>query len=236
MLGDWDAAEQELAHAVDGDGLADIGYLTCYRAWLPALRGDATTAEILLAGLGDIRASEDPQDRALISNVEAFTAAARHQPQAALRHVRDTLAHTGTLGISSESLRWAWPLGARCAHEMGDTAAARELLALLDSYMPGHLAPMLRAERDLARARLSSGDGDPAAEESLAAAIGGLRELSTPFHLAHGLLDHAGYRTGQQHTDAAEAAIREAREIAGRLRCQPLLDRAAALAPVQPRR
>jgi hypothetical protein len=36
-----------------------------------------------------------------------------------------------------------------------------DLLALLDGYPPGRLAPMQRAERDLARARLAAG-GDPA--------------------------------------------------------------------------
>ena len=77
----------------------------------------------------------------------------------------------------------------------GDTAAAGELLALLDSYQPGHLAPMLRAERDLVRARLAASDGDPAAAAAFAAAITGLREHSTPYHLAHGLLDHAQYLT-----------------------------------------
>jgi hypothetical protein len=75
-------------------------------------------------------------------------------------------------------LRWAWPLAARDLH---DTTTTGELLALLDACQPGYLAPMLRAERDLVRARLAARDGDPAAA-SLAAAVGGLRELSTPYH------------------------------------------------------
>ena len=169
--------------------------------------------------------------------MEAFTAAARGQPQDALRHARATLAHAGALGISHDYLRWAWPLAARAAHELGDTAATGELLALLDSYQPGHLAPMLRAERDLVRARLAASDGDQAAAAAFAAAITSLRELSTPYHLAHGLLDHAQYLTRLHDAEAAEAAIGEARDIARNLRCQPLLDRAAnitsAKSPVQ---
>ena len=62
------------------------------------------------------------------------------------------------------------------------------------------------------------------------AAIASLREMSTPYHLAHGLLDCA--RRGD--ADATEAAIGEARDIAARLRCQPLLDRAADLMPARP--
>lgn len=62
-LGDWDTAEEELTQAVDSDGLADIEYFACERGWLAALRGDAETAETLLAGLRDLRSSEDPRTR-----------------------------------------------------------------------------------------------------------------------------------------------------------------------------
>ncbi len=231
MLGDWDAAGQELTQAVDGDRLADIDHLTCYRAWLAALRGDAGTAATLLAGLEDMRASEDSQDLSMISMVEAFSAAARPRPRDALRCAREALAHADTLGISFEALRWAWPLGARAAHELGDTAATSELLALLDSHQPGHLAPMQRAERDLVRARLAAGDGAPGAAAAFVAAISSLRALSTPYHLAHGLLDHARHLTRVGDAEAAAAAIDEARDIAANLRCQPLLDQAANIAP-----
>jgi hypothetical protein len=107
---------------------------------------------------------------------------------------------------------------------------------------------MLLAERDLIRARLlaKDGDGDADAAASFAASIKSLREQSTPYHLAHGLLDYAEFllRRGDAGSDAdlasgaaaadlaaAASAIAEARDIAGRLRCQPLLDRAAALTP-----
>jgi len=230
MTGDWDTAGAELAQAPDGDGLADIEFLACYRAWLAALRGDVPAAQAALAGLAELRATADPQDQATIAVAEAFTAAADRRPAAALRHARAALDQAGALGIGHEYLRWAWPLAARAAHDLADTATIRELLALLDACPPGRLAPMQRAERDLARARLAARDGKPSAPELFAAAIASLRERSTPYHLAHGLLDYA------QHVDseAAEAAIREARDIAVRQRCQPLLDRAADLTPARP--
>jgi hypothetical protein len=170
----------------------------------------------------------------MVSLVEGFTAAARRQPRAALGHARAILAHVGALGISGDYLRWAWPLATRAAHDLGDTAAVGELLALLDDYQPGHLAPLLRAEYGLARIRLTAGDGGPDAAADFAAAISGLREQSTPYHLAHGLLDHAWYLTGLHDAGAAALAAAEARTIAGRLRCQPLLDRAADLMPAGP--
>jgi hypothetical protein len=220
---------------MDSGGLADEDYMALQRGWLAALRGDAATAEIMLAGLRDLQASEDPQDKAVISVVEAFTAAARRQPENALRHARITLGYADALGISFECLRWAWPLAARIAYEFGDHAATIELLALLDSQQPGHLAPMLRSERDLVRARLAAHNGDEAAAAGFASAISALREQSTPYHLAHGLLDYAEHLTRLDDADAAALAVEEASDIARSLRCQPLLDRAADVTPAQPR-
>jgi class 3 adenylate cyclase/tetratricopeptide (TPR) repeat protein len=233
-LGEWDAAEAELTQAMDSDGLTDDDFLACSLGWLAALRGDANTAGTMLAELRDLRASEDVQDKALISMVEAFTAAARRQPADALRHAVAALSHADALGISGESLRWAWPLAARVAFELQD-AAARDLLALLDSHPPGHIAPMLRAERDLVRARLAASDTGQDASVAFAAAIVSLREQSTPYHLAYGLLDHAGYLTRQGDAEAAALAIDEARTIGRRLRCQPLLDRADEIEEAKPR-
>ena len=231
MTGDWDAAGAELAQAVDADGLAGLEELACYRAWLAALRGDAPAAQAALAGLADLRASEDPQDQANIAAAEAFTATALCQPAAALRHARTALSQANAIGIGAESLRWAWPLAVRAAHDLADTGTTHDLLALLDGYQPGQLAPMQHAECDLARTRLAAAGGDADAGPAFAAAISGLRELSTPYHLAHGLLDHVGYLTRLGDAEAAAAAVDEARDIAETLHCQPLLDRAATMTP-----
>jgi class 3 adenylate cyclase/predicted ATPase len=233
-LGDWDAAEAELIQALDSDALADAEHLTWARGWLAALRGDAVSAAAMLTGLQDLGVSEDPQDQAMVSVADACTAVARGKPEDALRRAREALAHADALGISSGTMRWAWPLAVRSAHELRDTAALADLLALLDAYKPGHLAPMLRAERHLARARRAEGDGDQPAAAAFAAAVASMRENSTPYHLAHGLLDHAEYLSRHGHPDAATLAVDEARAIASHLRCQPLLDRAANLDRAQP--
>jgi len=222
-----------------GQALRQWGRLAQAREQLTAamavLRGEAPAARAALAGLADLRASEDPQDQAFIAVAEAFTAAALGQPAAALRHARAALDHAGVLGISAEDLRWAWPLAARAAHDLADTATETRLLALLDGYRPGQLAPMQRAERDLARARLSAAGGDPDADPAFAAAIDGLRQHSTPYHLAHGLLDHAAHLAARGDAEASAAAAGEAAGIAGRLGCQPLIDRADTIQPARPR-
>jgi hypothetical protein len=70
--------------------------------------------------------------------------------------------------------------------------------------------------------------------EAFTAAIAGLRQHSTPYHLAHGLLDHAEHLIRLGDAEAAEEAITEARGTAERLRCQPLLDRATPPSPPLP--
>ena len=55
----------------------------------------------------------------------------------------------------------------------------------------------------------TSADGDATAAASFTAAIASLRELSTPYHLAHGLLDHAQYLV------AAGSAVTPGRRDAG---------------------
>ena len=93
---------------------------------------------------------------------------------------------------------------------------------------------MQRAERDLARARLAA-DGTPESDAAFAAAITGLRQHSTPYQLGHGLLDHAVHLTARGDAEAAAAAIGEAADIARRLGCQPLLDRADTIQSARPR-
>jgi class 3 adenylate cyclase/tetratricopeptide (TPR) repeat protein len=235
MLGDWDAAQAELAQAVESDGLADIEYVQYGVAWLAALRGDAATAWGIIEAFRDLLASEDPVDQAMISVLKGLASAVAGQPQDALRHARTALTHVGLIGIGSGPLRWGWPLAVRAAHDSGDPAAVRDLIALLESFQPGQIAPLLRAERELALARLATADGGTAAAAPFAAAIASLREQSALYHLAHGLLDQAGYLASDGQADAASQAVAEARDIGRRLDCQPLLDRADASEAAQPR-
>jgi len=235
LVGDWDAASAELTEAMDSDGLADHEELVCFQGWLAAVRGDAVTAEAMLASVPHLRVTEDPQDQATVSLVEALTAAARRDPAGTLRHARSCLSHADTIGISHECSRWAWALAARAAHDLTDIGTIGELLSLLDNSQPGHVVPMLRAERVLVRARLVARDDGPAAVQGFEAAIRSLRELSTPYHLAHGLLDQAQYLLRQGDAAAAATAVGEARSTASQLRCQPLLDRVAEITAAEPR-
>jgi hypothetical protein len=104
---------------------------------------------------------------------------------------------------------------------------------MLDRYPPGHVPPLLRAERSLARARQRVSDGDPAADDALDAAIAELRRVASPYHLAQGLLDRADYLAELGRGSEAEVLRVEARMIGERLRAPALLERAGAPVPVQ---
>lgn len=160
-------------------------------------------------------------------------AAAEGRPRDVLSEV-STIVGIGVdvLGINDSTVRWAWPIGARAAHDLGDDAAVEGLLAHFDDDLPGRLAPMLRAERDLARARLAVRRGAPDAGERFTAALDALRRMGTPYHLAQGLLDHAEHLVASGDPMAAELAVAEAREIAQRLGCRPVLERADSLSTI----
>jgi class 3 adenylate cyclase/tetratricopeptide (TPR) repeat protein len=228
IMGDWDAADQVLADAAE-DGLDDHPYIAGYRSMLMAMRGDAEVAIARLRVIAPLRDSEDQQDKSTVDLVEAFTFAALAEPAEALRLARDIVARVDGLGIGAEAVRWGWPLGVRMAAAVGDADAVRELIAVVDAFPRGHVPPVLRAERDLAAARLAAEDAGADAGEMFAAAIAGLRALESPYYLAPGLLDHAEFLRAEGHASAAAELIDEARVIGRSLRAQPIVDRADEL-------
>ena len=66
----------------------------------------------------------------------------------------------------------------RTAYDLGDIAAVRELLAMIDDCPPRRLAPRLLAGCTLVHACLADRDGYAAADPAFAA-VGALREHST---------------------------------------------------------
>jgi hypothetical protein len=128
-----------------------------------------------------------------------------------------------------ESIYWSWPLATRSAFLINDTSTVEELITLLDTHPVGHLPPILRAERTLARARLHALAGHRDANTDFAAAIAELRAVASPYHLAHALLDHAHHlATSCEPADRShdiDPLINEAQTIADQLSAQPLRDR-----------
>jgi class 3 adenylate cyclase/tetratricopeptide (TPR) repeat protein len=223
--GDWDGAASAVTDGARADGIDGDADVTYVHAVLLALRGDVHEAG-RVADASGFRTAEDPQDRGFAAVLDALIAVAVDRQAEALAHARDALALADAIGMHHEVVVWSWPVAARAAYAMGDEDATAELLALLDAHPIGHLPPLLRAERDLARARQSGARGEHDADARFADAIAALRRLTSPFNLAHGLLDHADHLTNSGDPARATPLIEEARAIAERLLAQPLLQRA----------
>ena len=125
-------------------------------------------------------------------------------------------------------MRWAWPLAARTAHQIHDEATTSELLALLDAHPAGHLPPILRAERQLTRARVLVESKTPRAGPRWMR-ISARREVASPHHLAHALVDRAEQLVAAGDSAEADVLIPEADSIGTKLKAEPLLGRAAAV-------
>jgi class 3 adenylate cyclase len=228
-LGEWDEVAALLKATIDTDGLGDDESVRWAEAWLAALRGHGEQASAILASHTSLLTTERIDDRAWAALLDAFIASALGRPADALAHACSVLSHAPAIGIGREQVRWAWPLAARVAAELGKSATLTELFALLDTQPPGQLPPLLRAENDLARARAKADAGDLHAGRAFSEAVAAQRRAASPYRLAWGLLDHAAYLARSGQPAAANDAAREAQAIARRLRCTPLLRSVDAL-------
>jgi class 3 adenylate cyclase/tetratricopeptide (TPR) repeat protein len=229
LVGEWDDAHRVLHETINTDQLGDLGIRGIIASLMAVLRGDLVDAAAY-AELPGLRGSEDPQDQSGTALCDAFLAASQSRYADSLDYARAVFAHVPTLGIRFTFIRWAWPLATRSAHNLGATDIVIELVALLDAHPAGHLPPLLRAERVLAQARIADANDDPDANMAFDRAVASLRQAASPYHLAHGLLDHAEHFTRLDNRAGALALVTEARTIAGQLRAKPLLDRADRVA------
>jgi hypothetical protein len=117
------------------------------------------------------------------------------------------------------------------AFEVDDLPAVASLLGVFDGHPVGHVAPLLRAERDLARARLAAARGEADADGRLSAAVERVRGTGCGYNLAHALLDLAAHRGPSG--GSVDELIAEAETIAAELGCAPLAERAAGLRTVR---
>jgi len=144
-------------------------------------------------------------------------------------YAQQSLHHAEALGLARESMWWAWPIAADAALALSIETEVVQLLEWLDEHPPGHIPPVLRAERLRIRAGLLAARGDPEAGVAFDAATQAFRELGYPYHLAVGLLDHAKHLATIGDTATAHQFADEAEVIAQRLRARPLIDRAQGL-------
>ena len=226
-LGEWDEAYAVLSEALEAEHLEHEAVLA-RAGWLAGLQGDGNRAASLLELVAGLRASDDPQDQADVEVLEAAVALCAGDPNGTLAHAMGVVEKGDAVGIGAETQRWGWPLAARAARSLGDKEALATLLGILDAHPVGHLPPILRAERRLVTALVAADTHAPDAVSLVGDAVAALREVGNPYQFAHGLIDYAEVlaRAGE---DGVDEALAEARAIAERLGCPPLLARAASV-------
>src|ERR1022692_485348 len=179
MLGDWDAADDVLTGASDSDGLADGGLLTCYQAWLAALRGDADDAGTVLAVLRDLRASEDPQDQAMVHLAEGSLPppAGRWRTRCGMPAGRSRMPVLSGWAPKPFGGLGRWPPVPPTISVMPPPPASCSPCSA--PTRPGVSARCREPNMTWSAPGLGADQGDPAATAGLAAAVSGLREHGT---------------------------------------------------------
>jgi hypothetical protein len=198
---------------------------------LAALRGDVAGARSYEESIRSLR-NENPEVQANLLALVAAVAEADGDVQGARAAAADALGFRAAVGINVSTFRWSWTAAARLAHEAEDLDDERTLLTMLREHRSPELAPLLRAERDLAEARLAAVEGSAGAAARLASAVAAVRALGNPYELAHALLDEAAWLTTQGTPEAAAERLGEATAIGERLGAGTLLARATRLRSV----
>src|SRR5205085_5423891 len=231
MLGRWDealtiAAEEEPTVASDlprGQMLA-VAYLHCRRV-------DLDPARAVLASSDTLRNSENWQLRAGYAIVEARLLRAEGRHAEALAAVEPTLETLGDLSITEAAIKESLVEGIEAALAVPDLEKAEALLAIPETRDPGELTPFLYANVARLNALLEAARGNHERVEDLFRNAASLfREFGLVFHVAVTQLEHAEWLTSQQHTDAAEPLLVEARRTFEQLQATPWLERAAKAA------
>ena len=192
MTGEWDRADQVIhdSIAIELRGHwpgSQIG------AWLAGLRGDIGTASDLAEEYRD-RTQEDAQDQAGVALCDAIIAATQSRYADALRNAEAVIAQASALGIGhlSSRGRGLWRLGV-------------PTISVTMTPSPSSWRCWTLTRSDTSR-RCCVPNGSSSAPASTSqvraptwpafdAAVAALRQGPSPFHLAHGLLDHAEYLT-----------------------------------------
>jgi predicted ATPase/class 3 adenylate cyclase len=198
-------------------------------------RGGLEEAGRAVSLLEELRTSADVQERTYYGSGAARLLLALGDPTGALELALGAFDARDKLYIGHDAVKEGFVAAVEATLELGDTARADEVLAVVERLPPGMQTPFLRAQTARFRARIASLDGDASEPEPRFKRAAGLfREIGFPFYLAVTLLEHAEWTGGQGRHEEAAPLLAEAREIFERLGAVPWLERAEKVgAPVK---
>jgi hypothetical protein len=177
----------------------------------------------MLARFEDMSSSGDEQERsAYRSGLARFQLASGNLGEA-LADAEEAIASHLPIGFGSEFVKEGFVTAVEAALQLGDSAKAAELVAVVDALPPGGTNLFLQAQNSRFRAHLVA-ESDPAESDRLfrrSAAY--FRELSAPFPLAVVQTEHAELLP-DGGGDASEL-VAEAASVFERLGARPWLER-----------
>jgi hypothetical protein len=129
-------------------------------------------------------------------------------------------------GLSKNMVKQAWTTATEAAFELDDSSSVHQYLSVVESAAPGEISPLLHAEHARFKARLAAQEGwQDQAEARFKNAAAIFREISTPFHLAVVLLEHAEFLSSQGRSPDSEQLLSEAKQIFTELTARPWIER-----------
>jgi class 3 adenylate cyclase/tetratricopeptide (TPR) repeat protein len=231
--GEWDEALAAAAEIPDPDEVPDARVGAAVASWglieIHVARGDMSAAEHLWDKLwtGYLETA-DVQNRASAGGVRSTIDVAGGRYEDALRHAREALAQREVLSITHTALRLSWVNAVEAALATGKLEEAEELLGIIETLPPGHVAQFFRAQLARFEARLQAARGETAGlETGFKSAAGMLREMKRPFDVAVVQLEHYEWLVSQGRGEeaAAKELASEARQTFERLGARPWLGR-----------
>jgi tetratricopeptide (TPR) repeat protein len=231
LAGDWERAEDVYAKGADADRLNGDIVFDYPGLLLSVFLGEDVQTAAMLGRLQGESASEEPQEAAFLELALAIGSSYQGRQRDALAHATRALSYGETYGPSHGSIRWGWPIAAEAALTLGYHAEVNRLLEWLDGHQPGHVPPLLRAERIRIWARKLAADNEAEAASAFDSALSAFRDFGSPYHVAVGLVDYAEYLHETGETERAHELAAEAEAITARLGARPLSERARRISP-----
>jgi class 3 adenylate cyclase/tetratricopeptide (TPR) repeat protein len=228
LAGDWGAVDELMTEA-EREGVRQMPYCGWPAGLLGLYRGEVDKIKQAQVELAVLAGSQDPQDILNMALVDVMVAAVEGRYRDVLEIVWTTLDTSAAYEVSAEFFRYAVPTALDAAFELDEPAEAQRLLDWIRAVPRGHHFPLTAAAADLAEARLLSRISDPAAADSYANAVDSFRRYGSPWHTADALLRSAEHGRSTGDTASVTAAADEARTIAERLNCRPMLRRVGEL-------
>ena len=228
-LGLWDELVESLAEIPpDEFARARLGFNQGYVAYGTAVmvhRGDLDGAAERLDRFSELQSSADVQEVSEWACGAATLRLAEDDPKEALRHAELAIAGWEALSLGHSCVKEAVATGLDAALALEDHEKVDEILAMLRSEPIGRRAMFYRAHAARVEAR-SPGRTYEEIEQLFTSAIGGFREIGSPFRMAVALLEYGEWLDSRGGAADAAPHITEARSIFEGLGAQPWLQRA----------